>query len=132
MIDKKKKLEIVELNEINNLTDTFKDRVFPTRMRGMNTILNIVINGCLLCYLCMDRTPGGVILHLYLPKKNRNTKNINTLVHIFYNQIHTWCRDNGYEQIIVSCSGDDVKTTELFKTFGFEPRTINLAIMPVK
>lgn len=130
MTDKKKKQEKRELNEVN-LTTAFKDKVFPTRLKGENTTLAIVINDRDIAYLCMDITPGAVILHLYLPPVHRSTKTIFTLVEVFYDLVHPWVRNQGCDMIIVNCPADDVKTTELFRTFGFKPETINLAAMPV-
>lgn len=128
MKDKNQKYEKHELKEVK-VTTQFKDEVFPTRLRGMNKILVVRINDIDICYLCMDMIPWSAILHLYLPEEHRNTNTINKLVKIFYSHVHPWCKDNDATQIIVNCSADDAKTTELFKTFGFMPETINIAIM---
>jgi len=137
MPDKKKKLEISEqkkevreLKEIELTTET-KDQVFPTRVQGRNRILAGVIDNVEVCYLCMDTMPGIVILHLYLPVEHRNTEIITKMVEMFYSHVHPWCKEQGYSQILVNCPGEDIKTTAMFKTFGFEPVNINLAIMPI-
>jgi hypothetical protein len=122
--------ETRELNEID-VTTEFKDLAFPTRLRGMNTILVGVLDDVKICYLCMDIVPGTCILHLYLPLEHRNTETIRVMQEMFSTHVHPWCKDKGILQIIVNCPGEDLKTTEMFKTFGFNVENINMAIMPV-
>lgn len=130
MIDKNGKYERHELKEVK-VTTLFKDRVFPTRLRGMNRVLVVSIDSNNICYLCMDMVPMSAILHLHLPEEHRNTDTIEKLVQIFYSHVHPWCKEQGRTQIVVNCSAEDTKTTELFRTFGFKPETINVAIMGI-
>ncbi len=132
MQDKKENYEKIELNEME-ATTRFKDRVFPTRIKGMNTILSVVIGSKKACYVCVDTpNPGGAILHVYIPGLYRQKVIINKLIEIFYSHVHPWCKARGITSLITSCSVEDTKTTELIKSFGFKPEAINLAIMEVR
>lgn len=132
MTDKKKKLETIELHEIVDLSPGFKDDNFPTRVKHRNIVLAVLQDGVKLCYICMDMLHPIVIPHIYIPPWQKNAYNIYLLAEIFYTHVHPWCKERGFSTIITSCQADDTKTTELLKTFGFEPENINLAVMPVK
>ncbi len=131
MNNKKEISERRELKKIE-LEPTLKDEAFPTRLRGMNTVLAGSVDDVIICYLCMDHTPGVAVLHLYLPKEHRNTETITIMREMFYSHVHPWCRERNYVQILVNCDPDDHKTIELFKTFGFDPTTITVGTMLVQ
>lgn len=118
------------LTEVNLTPDEYKE-MFPTCLQD-NVVLAVLQDDACLCYLCMDLLPGVAILHLYLPKENRNQKTIKIMQEMFYSHVHPWCKERAIDQILVNCAGDDLKTTELFRTFGFNPVNINLATMPVR
>jgi len=110
----------------------FKDVVFPTRVQGMNRVLQVTKDSEEVCHLCMDMLGDSTVLHLGLPTESRSKETILELVQVFNTLVHDWCKEQGCVSIIVNCPGEDHKTTELFKTFGFEPQNINMAMMPVK
>lgn len=84
-------------------------------------------------YLCMELPPGvSAVLHLWLPEENRNAEFISWLRQAFYNLVHPWVKAHGKQVIVVTCHYDLIKTKELFKTFGFNPKPIWLGAMPVE
>jgi hypothetical protein len=114
------------------LTEKFKDQVFPTRQKDMHAVLQATDDSGIVCYVCMDTVPGPVTsLHVYVPPEQRTCKKIMRLTELFYELIHPWCKDRGYTHILFSCAGDDQKTTDFAIAAGFKPENINMALMPV-
>ena len=131
MTDKNKKSGRVELKKAE-LTEEFKDMAFPTRIPEVCEFLSVVIQGAIVCNLCMDMVGNLAILHLYIIPEYKSKKTIKELVKVFYTLVHPWAFDHGATGIMVNCEIEDTKTTELFRTFGFEPKNISLAMMPIE
>lgn len=130
MQDKKEKQANYRLQEVN-LTSAEKDTAFPTRVHGMNTVFEVLVNEEFICHLCIDKIGTICIPHLCIPEENRTREKIMSLVPVFYEKVHPWCRENGCNIMVASCDGDDYKTTALFETFGFSMRNINMGIQEV-
>ena len=132
MNDKKETLNRYALNEVNDLSPEYKEEAFPTRLKGYCTFLSVEINDVIMAYLCMDIVPGTAFLHLNILPEHRSYSTVMQCKSVFYELVHPWCRSKGCEAVVVSCEATDVKTTELFKTFDFNPQTINIATMRIR
>lgn len=132
MSDKKRKSNGRELRINPDATDEFKDYAFPTRVKGFEVILEYIIDGEIIGYVCSDMFDGVAIQHVYIPKENRTRDNILAMKEMFFDLEHPWLRERGVKLIVTACAVADTKTTGLLETLGFALEETVLGVMPVQ
>lgn len=134
MQDKKEQQETCSQRSLKEvqLDKELADRAFPTRIPEVCKFLEVIEDEVRLCYLAMDMATPTVLLHLYIIPEMKSYETVMKLREVFYTLVHPWCKAQGCNSIVVTCNGSDDKTTELFRTFGFAPENLNMAIMPVQ
>ncbi len=81
-------------------------------------------------YICLEYIERICALHLYMEEEHRTEEKIMHLVKGFTDVIHPWIKKRA-DKVVVNCPYEDIKTMELFKTFGFTPKAAWVGIMEV-
>jgi hypothetical protein len=125
-------VEKLEVDEVNYLSASFLDEVFPLRVKDACTILAFKHNGVTLCYFCMDSIGfQATSVHSYFLPEHRSRENILICKDIFHACVQPWCDKNGFKMIFTGCDGDDKAVVSIIETFGFTTQRIVTGSMPV-